>query len=274
MFFREYHTPPCLAPYIRYYWTLELEATDSPPSGQGQRFLTEGLEFTFNLAEPIDIENSEGAVKAMVASGITGPMIRPMRLKPTGAVKLFGICFRPGGSYPFFKIPGHELVDHSLDASDLWGSEGRQFVDRIHNDCLTTESRMDAISVYFSNLLEKNLGDDAAINAAIDAINYNKGRISIDDLARYIGMSCRHMERKFKARIGMTPKQLCRNVRFKHAYKKIETSPRDSWVDIALTCGYYDQAHLINEFRYFTGTSPAEYFKLSSPMPDFFTANF
>lgn len=274
MLFREYHAPPCLAPYIRCYWTLELEATTSPASGQGQRFLAEGLEFTFNLAEPIDIENSEGAVHTMVESGITGPMIRPMRLKPKGAVNLFGICFRPGGSYPFFKIPAHELVDQSPDVGDFWGSEGRQFVDRIHNDCFNTESRIEAISGHLSNLLGKYLRNDAVIHAAIDFIEYFKGRVAIDDLARYLGMSCRHLERKFKARIGMTPKQLCRNIRFKHTYKKIEASHLDSWADIALTCGYYDQAHLINEFKYFTGSSPAEYFKLSSPMTDFFTANF
>lgn len=251
-----------------------MEAPPDPHSGQGQRFLAEGLEFTFNLAEPIDIETGDGAIKTMTLSGITGPMIRPMRLRPTGALNLFGICFRPGGSYPFFKIPTHELVDQSPDVSDFWGSKGRRFVDRIRNDCLTTESRIKFIGVYLSNLLGRNLKDDAAINAAIEFIDHLKGRISVDDLARCLGMSCRHLERKFKERIGMTPKQICRNIRFKHAYKKIEASHRDNWVDMALACGYYDQAHLINEFKYFTGTSPAEFFKSSSPMSDFFTANF
>jgi AraC-like DNA-binding protein len=253
---------------------LEVEAPPGPHFGKGQRFLTEGLEFTFNLADPIDIENNNGAIKTMAASGITGPMIRPMRLKPSGTVNLFGICFRPGGSYPFFKIPAHELVDQSPDVSDLWGSAGRRFVDRIQNDCLSTESRIEAISAYLVKLLETQFRDDAAIKAAIDVIDCFKGRISVDDLARCLGMSCRHLERKFKERIGMTPKQLCRNTRFKHAYKQIEASHRKSWVDMALACGYYDQAHLINEFRYFTGTSPAEFFKSSSPVQDFFTANF
>lgn len=253
---------------------MEAEAPPGPHSGQGQRFLTEGLEFTFNLADPIDIENNNGAIKTMAESGITGPMIRPMRLRPTGAVNLFGICFRPGGSYPFFKIPAHEMVDQSPDVSDFWGSEGRNFVDHVHNDCLTTESRIEAISAHLWNLLGKNSRDDAAVNAAIEFIDYFKGRISVHGLARYLGMSCRNLERKFKERIGMTPKQLCRNIRFKHTYKSIEASPRDNWVDLALACGYYDQAHLINEFRYFTGTSPAEFFKPSSLMPDFFTANF
>lgn len=251
-----------------------MQAPPGPHSSPGQRFLTEGLEFTFNLAEPIDMENSDGAVKTMAASGITGPMIRPMRMRPTGAVKLFGICFRPGGSYPFFKVPAHELVDQLPDVSDIWGSEGRRFVDRIQNDCRTTQSRIEAISVYLLHLLRQKLRDDAAINAAIEAIDGFKGRISVEDLARYLGMSCRHLERRFKERIGITPKQLCRNTRFKHAYKQMEASHRENWVDTALACGYYDQAHLINEFRYFTGTSPAEFFKPSSPGPDFFTANF
>lgn len=274
MFYKQHNPPPCLAPYIRCYWKLETEAPSGSHSDQAQRFLAEGLEFTFNLAEPIDIETIDGAVKSMTASGITGPMIRPMRLKPTGALNLFGICFRPGGSYPFFKIPTHALVDQSPDVSDFWGSEGRRLVERIQDDGLTTESRIEIISVYLSNLLGKKLKDDAAINAAIDFIDHLKGRISVDDLARCLGMSCRHLERKFKERIGMTPKQLCRNIRFKHAYKKIEASHRDNWVGMALACGYYDQAHLINEFKHFTGASPAEFFKPSSPVPDFFTANF
>jgi AraC-like DNA-binding protein len=274
MFFREHHTSPRLAPYIRSFWTLEAEAPLGPNAGQGLRFLAEGLEFTFNLADPIDIESNNGAVKTMVASGITGPMIRPMKLKPSGAVNLFGICFRPGGSYPFFKIPAHELVDQFPDVSDLWGSAGCKFVDRIQNDCLTPESRIETISAYLLHLLDKNLRDDTTIKAAIDIIECFKGRIFVDDLARHLGMSCRHLERKFKERIGMTPKQLCRNARFKHAYKQIEASQRKKWADMALTCGYYDQAHMINEFRYFTGASPAEFFKPSSPVPDFFTANF
>jgi AraC-like DNA-binding protein len=274
MFFREYHTPPLLAPYIRCYWTLEIEASHGPHVGQSQRFLAEGLEFMFNIAEPVIIENNDGSAKTMTESGVTGPLSRPMRLRPTGSLNLFGICFRPGGSYPFFKIPAHELVDQFPDVGDLWGSKGCKFVERIQNDCLTTRSRIEALSGYLSNLLCKNLRDDAVINAAIEFIDNLKGRISIDDLARCLGLSCRHLERKFKERIGMTPKQLCRNTRFKHTYKRIEASHRANWVDMALTCGYYDQAHLINEFRYFTGTSPADFFKSASPVPDFFTANF
>jgi AraC-like DNA-binding protein len=63
-------------------------------------------------------------------------------------------------------------------------------------------------------------------------------------------------------------------MRFKQVYKLIETSTDSSWADVAVACGYYDQSHLINEFRHFTGSSPDAYFFSPSQGPDFFTANF
>lgn len=268
--FREHQPPSCLKPYIRYYWTMEAPLV----ANFGQRLLVENLEFIFNLASPIEIVKSDGLVKPMLATGITGPMTRPMRLRSTGPVKLFGICFRPGGGYPFFKTPAHELVNQYPDVGDLWGAEGGRFIERIQNDYLTTKSRIEAINKYLLNQLKKNHRDDVAVNAAIEAIEHYKGRIAIDQLAFYLGISCRHLERKFKERIGVTPKQFCRNLRFKNVYKNIENSPHVDWTDVALSCGYYDQAHLINEFRHFTGTSPVEYFKTSALGADFFTVNF
>lgn len=272
MLFREHQPPPHLKSYIRYYWTLEAETP--PVANASQRLLAEGFEFVFNLAEPIEIISSDGFAKNMSVTGITGPMTRPMRMKPTGPTKLFGICFRAGGGYLFFKTPAHELANQCPDVGDLWGAEGDRFVERIQNDCLTTESRIESINLYLSKLLGKNYRDNAAIDAAIEAIERHKGRITIDQLARYLGMSGRHLERIFKERIGVTPKQLCRNTRFKNVYKQIETSSHIDWTDVALSCGYYDQAHLINEFKHFTGTSPTEHFKASPYGPDFFTANF
>jgi AraC-like DNA-binding protein len=272
MLYREHRPAPCLKPYIRCYWTIE---TKTPPvTNSGQRLLAEGLEFTFNLAAPIEFVNGDGFVRTMLEAGITGPMTRPMRLRSTAPMNLFGICFRPGGGHPFFKTPANELVDQCPDVGDLWGAEGRRFVERIQNDCRTTKSRIETINIYLSNLLEKNSRDDTAISRAIEAIEHAKGRITIDQLARCLGISYRHLERKFKERVGITPKQLCRNMRFKHVYKNIETLLHINWADVALSSGYYDQAHLINEFKYFTGTSPAEYFETSSYDPDFFTANF
>ncbi len=271
MIFREHQPPLCLKPYVRYYWTLQLDSL--PVSQASQRLLTESFEFIFNLAEPIEIINCADQVKRITATGITGPMSRPMRMRSTGPIHLFGICFQPGGGYPFFKYPAHELVDQYPDVDDLWGTRGREFVAYIQNDCRTDQACIKAVNAHLINRLESNLRDDMIAQKAIETVEKRKGCITIEQLARQVGLSRRHLTRKFKERIGITPKQLCRNIRFKRVYKLIETSSLDTWADAAVACGYYDQSHLINEFRYFTGSSPDAYF--SSPhTPDFFTANF
>lgn len=272
MIFREHQPSKWLKPYVRYYWTLQL---DQPPvSHSGMRLLAESFEFALNMGAPIEFINCDGRAKRMSANGITGPMSQPMRMRATGPINLFGICFRPGGGYPFFRYPAHELANQSPDTDDLWGTRGREFVELIQNDCLTIQSRIEAINAYLTNCLKSNLRDDVATQKAIEIIECCKGRISIEQLARHLGLSSRHLTRKFKERIGMTPKQLCRNTRFKQVYKLIETSSQHNWADVALACGYYDQSHLINEFKYFTESSPDAYFSSSPHGPDFFTANF
>ena len=181
MLYREHQPSSCLKPYLRCYWTLQF---NSPPDlGCGQRLLTESFEFIFNLAAPIEIINCDGQIKCISASGITGPMSRPMRMRPTGPVNLFGICFKPGGGYPFFKYPAHELVNQYPNVDDLWGARGHRFVEYIQNDCPATQSRIDAINRYLVNRLAANLRDDAVIQTAMGIIESCKGSITIDRLA-------------------------------------------------------------------------------------------
>ncbi len=272
MLFQEHQPPPCLKPYVRYYWTLQLDAL--PVSPPGQRLLTESFEFILNLASPIEIINGDNQIRQIAGTGITGPMSRPMRMRPTGPIHLFGICFLPGGGYPFFKYPAHELVDRYPDVDDLWGAGGREFTERIRNDGRSVRPCIEAVNGYLIDRLASNLRHDPVTQEAIGIIEKCKGHITVQQLARHLGLSRRHLTRKFKERIGISPKQLCRNTRFKQVYKLIETASHDNWADVAVACGYYDQSHLINDFKHYTGSSPDAYFFSSSHGPDFFTANF
>lgn len=272
MLFQEHQPPSYLKPYLRYYWTLELKSLPVPHVSQ--RILAESFELLFNIAAPIEIISCDGQIKRISATGMTGPMSRPMRMSLTGPVNLFGICFQPGGGYPFFQYPAHELANENIDVDDIWGTKGREVVEQVQNECSTTQSRIEAVSMYLKNRLESNLREDVVVKKAIQILESCKGRITIDQLVCRLGLSRRHLARKFKERIGMSPKQLCRNIRFKFVYKLIETASHHNWADIALACGYYDQSHLINEFKYFTGSSPDAYFHSTPDGPDFFTANF
>jgi AraC-like DNA-binding protein len=53
----------------------------------------------------------------------------------------------------------------------------------------------------------------------------------------------------------MSPKYFARIRRFQRVFPAIEEG--SEWVDAAAACGYYDQAHLIRDFRAFAGEPPS-----------------
>jgi transcriptional regulator GlxA family with amidase domain len=69
-------------------------------------------------------------------------------------------------------------------------------------------------------------------------------------------LSVRQFERLSHERLGLPPKTYSRMIRFSHAYKCKEIAPHTSWTEIAHRCGYFDQAHLARDFRFFAGHSP------------------
>jgi len=70
------------------------------------------------------------------------------------------------------------------------------------------------------------------------------------------------------------PKQLCRSLRFKHVFKRLSASKVESNAELALACGYYDQSHLIKDFKYYTGKSPTAFFRTQEAGATFFSENF
>jgi AraC-like DNA-binding protein len=88
------------------------------------------------------------------------------------------------------------------------------------------------------------------------------------------GLSSRRFIQLFTNAVGLTPKQFYRVRRFQDVLHLIEKRKPISWTDIALECGYFDQAHFIHDFRDFCGLTPGKYlvqrgeFRNHVPFPD------
>jgi methylphosphotriester-DNA--protein-cysteine methyltransferase len=76
-------------------------------------------------------------------------------------------------------------------------------------------------------------------------------------VAEELGVTARHLRRAFVERVGIGPKEFARGVRLQRAIRGSARS-RD-WSMIARDAGYYDQAHLIGEFRDLVGLTPTAY---------------
>ena len=83
--------------------------------------------------------------------------------------------------------------------------------------------------------------------------------VSIGDVARRSGLSHRRFLTIFKSEVGLRPKEFCRILRFQHVHAVAQRTGRINWTKLALTCGFYDQPHLTNEFRMLSGVTPTQY---------------
>jgi transcriptional regulator GlxA family with amidase domain len=91
---------------------------------------------------------------------------------------------------------------------------------------------------------------------------------SVADVSREIGWSRRWLSHAFAEQVGMTPKRYCRLVRFQHVVREIASQQPVDWAGMALAGGFCDQAHLIHEFRAFSGLSPETFLASERPFPN------
>ena len=105
--------------------------------------------------------------------------------------------------------------------------------------------------------LAAGAGPDLAVEAAVGRLLAERGQTRLPALAATAELSERQLERRFRSAVGLGPKALARLVRFQEVYRRLgEDAPAD-WALIALDCGYFDQAHLLRDFRELAGSPPS-----------------
>ena len=94
------------------------------------------------------------------------------------------------------------------------------------------------------------------------AKNYGKN-IALEDMAAEAALSPFHFSRVFKKTIGHTPHQFLVNYRIEQARKMLLVVDRPM-IDIAMACGFSDQAHFSRVFKQIAGTTPNKWRKQHS----------
>jgi transcriptional regulator GlxA family with amidase domain len=115
-------------------------------------------------------------------------------------------------------------------------------------------------------LAEHNL---RRIEIAIRLIN--SGEANVGALSDAACLSNRQFDRVFSEYVGSHPKEFSRTIRFQRALHKLEADPQISWAALAAECGYFDQSHMIRDFRALSGYTPREYLAACPPHSDYFS---
>jgi AraC-like DNA-binding protein len=104
---------------------------------------------------------------------------------------------------------------------------------------------------------------------ALECFTRQLDNITVGKVTAEVGLSRRRLIEIFTEQIGMTPKIFCRVRRFQRAINEIQRRRALPWTEIATGCGYYDQAHFINDFREFCGITPGDYAGENPEYPNF-----
>jgi len=179
-----------------------------------------------------------------------------------GCYAFFEISFRPNGFSKVFGLPSSQITDQIMDADDIFDATVKSFFEQLCTARGLTEMALLADAYLFYYLKkQKSVDYKDAITAVSNLILSKAGVLNIEQLASEANMSVRSFERHFIEQVGISPKLFCCITRFNRAFALKLRNPHKDWTSIAYECGYFDQMHLIKDFKKFAGSSPSTFLK-------------
>ena len=275
--FTEYIPSDALADYIDAYWVRK---TDHSVKAAGRRVYADGCtDIIANTGNSGAHFNSTARLDQSLPlypghMYLGGTMTAYGVVSTEAGCTLAGIRFRPGGFFALYGIPVREAVDRIIEFPDrelfvlLEKEEGlpsrldAHFLAKVHFLSKTPSLRKKAL-----------VGQD--FTSIYKSVYRCKGQVSVEGLSRNFHLGNRTMERIFKENVGIPPKEFIKIVRFQEVLRRLRQmrSPdvfngelpdgavgisEESLLRIAFELGYYDHAHLTNEFKRYAGIRPSE----------------
>jgi AraC-like DNA-binding protein len=178
---------------------------------------------------------------------------------------LLGIAFTARGTFPWLGDRMDGLSDRIIALADALGDGALRLRERLLNTA-ALEARFQVVERWLITRLKPRCIVHPAVRWAVDRIAATGGRMSIEGLATQTGFTRKHLGNLFQRQVGLSPKSLARVHRFRGALALLDRADGQvPWAELAEQCGFYDQSHLINEFRRFTGLSPVELARRDRP---------
>ncbi|MBU2662288.1 helix-turn-helix domain-containing protein [Actinoplanes bogorensis] len=226
---------------------------------------------------------------------VVGPRTRG-RYHPTRGVPVcVRLRLRPGVARALFGLPVSALVDRTVRLTDLWGAAGARLTDTVSDAAPDTDLIVSLLSDALAARLASPVSSAGAFPASPGAFPASAGVFPagspggfpdgspgsetgllaaavrllptasrLSDAAAELGVSERHLRNLFARETGLSPKHFARITRLRRVLDQAGTR---QWSAVAGDTGFFDQAHMISDFRAFMGVTPAAYTAGNLPKP-------
>ena len=262
MRYAEYPPSPRCAGVVDRYWFLEGHGHGAPepifPDGR--------IEIVFHFGDPFERHHPHGAIERQGLALMVGQMREPICIAPRGRAGVAGIRLRPSAGRAIAGCRADEISGSFVDVEAICGSTAllRERLIEASDD----RARVALLESWLQRWVVKT--PSQAVDAAVAAITSRRGIVELPAVAGAAGISVRQLERRFLEDVGLAPKMFARLVRLQSALRGIA----NGWplADVAIACGYYDQAHMARDFNRLAETSPAAWRRHAGVLTPLFVA--
>ena len=163
---------------------------------------------------------------------------------------------RLGSTEAVLGVPASAIAGRIVALEDLWDSATTR---RLSERLAGARDTLAAASILESAIGERyaRASGECAHTQLVLAAADRLTSAPVNAVAVDLGVSERHLRRLFRETTGISPKTFAKLTRFRHALRAAREASHASWTNIAVASGYYDQAHLIAEFRAISGVTPS-----------------
>ncbi|HEY1388692.1 MAG TPA: AraC family transcriptional regulator [Ktedonobacterales bacterium] len=256
--------PPALAAFVDAFWVntggdhddgaRPLERGRELPTG------TPGLVINLSKGESVQVYHPTAPQcgQRFAEAVIRGPYSEWYECEGSRALVQIGVHFKPGGAYPFFALPAGELHNTHLPLDALWGARVAELRERLL-ETQGPEAQVRLLAWALQARAVRPLEPHPAVAYALRTFHSAPHTCTIAQVADCVGLSHGRFVQVFRDAVGMSPKRYCRLRRFLEVLRRAHEEEAVAWAELAVACGYYDQAHLINDFRAFASMTPSAY---------------
>ncbi len=237
---------PQLAHCIAHYWMVSWDLRGLPP----------------HLPETLPHPNVH-AIFEPGGSTVAGVPTAKFTRVLEGQSHVFGVKFTPGGFRPLLKAPVSSLANRTIPVRSIFGNDVAALEAVLVSSCAEDE-KVEAANAFFRALTPAPDETMALAGQLVNRILAESDIKTVDDLVSRTGIGKRSLQRLFNEYVGVNPKWVIRRYRLHDLVERFNSGEQVDYSQLALELGYFDQAHLINDFRSIVGYSPTQYQKRSA----------